>query len=77
MAGLAGDHSRRQRPEYICGTLLAWAEKRDITITHIQPGKPQQNAYIERYNRRVRHESLGCFIFDTMKDVQDHATRWL
>ena len=45
-------------PEYISGTLLAWAEKRNITITHIQPGKPQQNAYIERYNRTVRHEWL-------------------
>ena len=64
-------------PEYISGTLLAWAEKRNITITHIQPGKPQQNAYIERYNRTVRHEWLGCFIFDTIKEAQDHATRWL
>jgi hypothetical protein len=33
--------------------------------------------YIERYNRTVRHEWLGCFIFDTIKEVQDHATRWL
>ncbi len=55
-------------PEYISGTLLAWAEKRNITITHIQPGKPQQNAYIERYNRTVRHEWLECFIFGTIKD---------
>lgn len=64
-------------PEYISGTLLAWAEKRNITIAHIQPGKPQQNAYIERYNRTVRHEWLGCLIFDTIKEVQDRATRWL
>jgi putative transposase len=64
-------------PEYISGTLLAWAEKRNITIAHIQPGKPQQNAYIERYNRTVRHEWLGCLMFETIKEVQDHATRWL
>jgi putative transposase len=37
-------------PELISGTLLSWAEKRGIAIQHIQPGKPQQNAYIERYN---------------------------
>jgi transposase InsO family protein len=38
-------------PEYISGKLLIWAEKQGITIQHIQPGQPQQNAYIERYNR--------------------------
>lgn len=64
-------------PEYISGTLLAWAEKRNIAIAHIQPGKPQQNAYIERYYRTVRHEWLGCFMFDTIMQVLDHATRWL
>ena len=31
-------------PEYVSGELLEWAEKRNITIQHIQPGKPQQNA---------------------------------
>jgi putative transposase len=43
-------------PEYISGKLLERAEKQSIAIQHIQPGKPQQNAYIERYNRTVRHE---------------------
>ncbi len=41
-------------PEYISGVLLAWAEQQGIRIEHIQPGKPQQNAYVERYNRTVR-----------------------
>jgi putative transposase len=43
-------------PEYISGKLMEWVEKRTITIQHFQPGQPQQNAYIERYNRAVRHE---------------------
>ena len=64
-------------PEYISGTLQNWAEKRGIDIRYIQPGKPQQNAYIERYNRTVRHEWLGQYIFETIEEVQDHATRWL
>ena len=41
---------------------------------HIQPGKPQQNAYIERYNRNVRQEWLGRTIFEIIQEVQDHAT---
>lgn len=45
-------------PEYISGHLQKWAAERCIQILHIQPGKPQQNAYVERYNRTVRHEWL-------------------
>ena len=42
-----------------------------------QPGKPQQNACIERYNRTVRYEWLGQFIFDTIEQAQDQVTEWL
>ena len=48
-------------PEYVSGLLMEWAEKRGIAIEYIQPGKPQQNAYIERYNRTVRHEWLWTY----------------
>ena len=64
-------------PEYISGKLLEWAEKQDITIRHIQPGKPQQNAYIERYNHTVRHEWLDQHIIENIKEAQDFATQWL
>ena len=43
-------------PEYISGLLKVWAETRGIHIEYIQPGQPQQNAYIERTNRTVLHE---------------------
>ena len=39
--------------------------------------KPQQNAYIERYNRTVRHEWLDQHIFESIEEAQDHATQWL
>jgi putative transposase len=64
-------------PEYISDCLRQWAEARGIAIQHIQPGKPQQNAYIERYNRTVRHEWLDQYMFATIKEVQDYATDWL
>ena len=64
-------------PEYISGLLLAWAERRGIRIDHIQPGKPQQNAYVERYNRTVRYGWLSQWLFDSIEDVQEAATRWL
>ena len=64
-------------PEYISDALLAWAERQCIRIEHIQPGKPQQNAHIERYNRTVRYAWLARTLFETIEQVQDKATRWL
>jgi putative transposase len=64
-------------PEYISTKLLEWAGKQGVTIQHIQPGQPQQNAYIERCNRTVRHEWLDQYIIETIEEAQDHATQWL
>ena len=64
-------------PEYISATLQIWARNCGIELMYIQPGKPQQNAYIERYNRTVRQEWLGQYHFDTLDQVRDYATRWL
>ncbi|NIJ91531.1 transposase InsO family protein [Xanthomonas campestris] len=64
-------------PEYISGALLNWAQRQGIRIEHIQPGKPQQNAYIKRYNRTVRYAWLARTLFDSIEQVQNKATRWL
>ena len=64
-------------PEYISTTIIGWAAKRQIRLEHIQPGKPQQNAYVERYNRTVRYEWLAQYLFDSIEDVQEYATHWL
>jgi putative transposase len=57
--------------------LLAWAETRGIQIEHIQPGQPQQNAYVERYNRTVRYDWLVQYLFYSIDEVQETATRSL
>ena len=64
-------------PELISGKLMAWAAKRGIEIAHIHPGKPQQNAYVERYNRTVRYVWLGQYLFSDLAEMQAHGTRWL
>jgi len=64
-------------PEYISELLKNWAEKHQIRLEFIQPGNPQQNAYIERYNRTVRYDWLAQFLFDSVEEVQEYATRWL
>ncbi len=46
-------------PKYISQALKTWAEKQGITLQYIQPGNPQQNAYVERYSRTVRYDWLN------------------
>ncbi len=64
-------------PEFISHEFTNWARKHDIRIEYIQPGKPQQNAYIERHNRTVRYSWVSKHLFETLEDVQDYATQWL
>ena len=60
-------------PEYISAELTSWAEKQKITLLYIQPGKPTQNAYIERFNRTVRHEWLDLHLFESVEQAQKLA----
>lgn len=64
-------------PEYAGHTLFAWAKRHGILLDFIQPGKPQQNAYVERYNRTVRYDWLSQSLFATIADVQAAGTAWL
>lgn len=47
------------------------------TLAYIEPGKPRQNASVERYNRTARHEWLDHDIFERADEVQQIATEWL
>ncbi|ACT08231.1 hypothetical protein Dd1591_3418 [Dickeya chrysanthemi Ech1591] len=62
--------------EYAGNTLIIWAERQNIILNFIQPGKPQQNAYIERYNRTVRYDWLGHYLFYSLSELQEYATQW-
>lgn len=64
-------------PEYISHQLQKWAYEKGIEIIYIQPGKPQQNAYIERFNRTMRYDWLNQDIFTSVEEVQEKATQWL
>ena len=63
-------------PEYISSTVKEWADKHGIELKFIQPGNPQQNAYIERFNRTMRYELLSPNLFANIAEVQEAATEW-
>ena len=64
-------------PEYASGQLARWAQRRGIELAFIQPGKPQQNAYVERFNRTVRYDWLNQHLFDGINEVREQATDWM
>jgi putative transposase len=64
-------------PENISKEMTRWAEKHQVHIHYIQPGKPAQNAYIERFNRTYREEVLSMHLFKNILEVQAITDNWL
>jgi putative transposase len=64
-------------PELISQRLERWAVEKQIELLHIQPGKPAQNAYIERFNRTFREDILNAYLFDDLEEVRTITERWL
>ena len=64
-------------PEYISSAIQNWASEWGIRLEYIQPGNPQQNAYVERFNRTVRYEWLSQYYWSDLAEVQDFATKWM
>lgn len=48
-----------------------------MKLHHIQPRKPTQNAYIERFNRTFRNEVLDTYMFEDLAEVRDNAWEWI
>ena len=64
-------------PELLSETFRAWCEENDIEIRYIQPGKPNQNAFIERFNRTFRSEVLSAYLFEDLDQVRQIAWEWM
>jgi putative transposase len=62
-------------PEFISDKLQLWCEER-IQLQFIQPGKPVQNAFIERNNGSLRRELLDAYHFFTLQQVRLMAEEW-
>jgi transposase InsO family protein len=58
-------------PEFLSKAMMQWAGHAGVELKQIQPGKPQQNAYIESFNGRFRDECLNENWFVSL----DHAKR--
>lgn len=64
-------------PEFISAALAEWAEEHSIDLDFIQPGKPTQNSYVERFNRTYRDEVLNMYVFGTLTEVREVTEKWI
>lgn len=64
-------------PELTADAFVDWAEKHGVKLLFIQPGKPNQNAFIERFNRTFRHEVLNAYVFESLRQVRQIVDDWL
>lgn len=64
-------------PEFIANAMEQWAENRNIELKFIQKGKPNQNGYVERFNRSFREEVLDNYAFESIRQAQTLAHAWM
>ena len=60
-------------PEYRSDALALWAQEHKIKLLFIEPGKPTQNSYIERFNRTYRTEVLNAYLFESIEQMWDET----
>ena len=64
-------------PKFVSVALAGWAEDHDVQLEFIQPGRPMQNSYIERFNRTYRDEVLDLYLFRSLSEVRDITSHWM
>jgi putative transposase len=64
-------------PEFLGEAFTQRAKLNGVALRYIQPGKPNQNAFIERFNRTFREEVLDQHLFARLEDAREAAHWWM
>jgi putative transposase len=63
-------------PEFLSINFKEFCETKGISIQYIEPGKPNQNAYIERFNRHLREDILDAYLLETVNQTNELLENW-
>jgi len=64
-------------PEFISHHMAGWARRHAVRIQFIQPGKPAQNGFVERFNRTYREDVLDAYLFNSLDEARRITFEWL
>ncbi len=64
-------------PEFLSHVFVDFCNEKGIKIRYIQPGKPTQNAFIERFNRTFREDILDAYLFESLNHLRLLASEWM
>ncbi len=68
---------RTDNGKEFCGkAMVTWADERGLHLRLIDPGKPNQNAYIESFNGRLRDECLNEHWFTGVLHARTIIETW-
>ncbi len=54
-------------PDFIAQTLDRWSKRHQVNLDFLQPGKPAQNGFVERFSRTDREEVLDLYLFELIQ----------
>jgi len=64
-------------PEFLADRFASWCADRGVARRYIQPGRPNQNAFVEWFNRTFRHEVLDAYVFESLEQVREISAAWM